>query len=311
MEIYWDIDNIFQKTPTVLTVGTFDGVHLGHQAILKKLVASADSLGAASTLITFEPHPQFIVPREQRNSIQLLSTIEEKISYLSQTGLSRLVVTSFTPAFAAMTAEDFVSEILLDKLHMQKIIVGHDHSFGKDRLGNFELLRQLGLKYHFQVETVPPVYNGSEIISSTKLRQYLLEGHLDQVQKCLGRDYSVEGQIVKGDQRGHDLGFPTANLKPHSQYKLVPKIGVYASRAIIEGGSFPSVTYIGPRPTFNMSHKVIEVHIPRFNRNLYGVDMEVQLVKFIRDDARFDTVPELVKQIERDVVQSMELLKAQ
>ncbi len=309
METIWDFNNIFPQSDSVVTVGTFDGIHKGHQEIITNLVAGAKSLNAKSTLVTFEPHPGLVVGNRGKIPLNLLTTIEEKSKLLESMGLDRLIVTNFTSAFASMTAEEFITQILLEKLHMKRIIIGHDHSFGKNRQGNIDLLSDFGKDNDFSLESLSPVTIKDEIVSSTLVRKLVYEGNVEKASNLLGREYSITGQIVKGDGRGRELGYPTANLKPYSQYKLIPKEGVYATHIKIDGEIFNSVTYVGPRPTFNLSHKVIEAHIYDFDRDIYNKHVELYFTKFIRDDIKFNSAHELLPQIKHDKETAFEILK--
>jgi len=308
LETFWDFNNIYPQTDSILTVGTFDGIHLGHIAIIKELITRAKNSQAKSTLVTFEPHPGLIIGKRGPTPLALLTTIEEKIDVLASIGLDRLVVTNFTGSFASMEAENFVREILIEKLQMKQIVIGHDHSFGKNRKGDFDLLLKLGKKYHFKVDAIDPILANNEIVSSTKIRNLLFNGEIQKANEIIGRDYSIRGQVVKGDGRGRELGFPTANIRSYSQYKLIPKEGVYATKIKINDKLFNSVTYIGPRPTFNLSQKVIEVHIDKFNDEIYNKEVELYFTHFIRDDKKFKTTSELVPQIQSDKNNAMKIL---
>ncbi len=308
METFWDFNNIYPQTDSILTVGTFDGIHLGHIEIINELITRAKKSHAKSTLVTFEPHPGLVIGKRGPTPLALLTTIEEKIDVLESIGLNRLVITNFTTSFASMTAEEFVQNILINKLNMKQIVIGHDHSFGKDRKGDFDLLVKLGHDYHFKVDAIDPIRVNNKIVSSTKIRNLLFNGEIQEANEIIGRNYSIRGQVVKGDGRGREIGFPTANIRSYSQYKLIPKEGVYATKIKIKDKLFNSVTYIGPRPTFNLSQKVIEVHIDKFNEEIYNNEVELYFTHFIREDKKFKTTSELVPQIQLDKNVAMKIL---
>lgn len=286
---------------TTLTVGTFDGIHQGHQHIISKVREQAQVLGIQSLLVTFEPHPMIVVQRSGFPERPLLTTLEEKIEILQQMGLDSLVILNFTPSFATITAEDFVRDILVHKLKMKSIIVGHDHAFGRNREGNEALLYNLAQMFHFSVHVVDPVSNGGEKVSSTQVRRSLLQGQVAQAAQMLGRPYSVSGTVVKGQNLGRKLGFPTANIQPDSPHKLIPMAGIYATTVEIQGTTYPSVTYIGSRPTFAGTYNVVEVHVFDFNESLYGRRIKVNFYAFLRNDRTFQSTDELVATIKNDV----------
>jgi riboflavin kinase/FMN adenylyltransferase len=308
MEIVWDLNNIKSTQPSILTIGTFDGVHLGHQVIIDRLNRLAKTCGGASTLITFEPHPQLIIPKDDRPEIQLLTTIDEKIELLQKKGLDRLVITNFTPKFAATEPESFVRKILLKRLAMQHIVIGHDHAFGRNRVGRIDLLKELGTSLGFSVEVVEPIQKNGDVISSTKIRNLLQSGDVTNVRSLLGRRYSIRGQVIEGDGRGRDMGFPTANLRPPSQYKLIPGNGVYAGKGIVDEITYDCLINIGFRPTFESKLHSIEVHLIGFNDSLYEREIEIQFTYRIRDELRFNTPQELIEQMEKDKIKSLERL---
>lgn len=309
MELISDIQNYRAIGNSVLTVGTFDGIHLGHQKIIEQLKSIAANFDALSTLVTFEPHPQLVLKKSDRPGIKILTTRQEKIDILKSIGLERLVILEFNKEFAALSPRKFVQEILLQKLDMNHFIIGHDHAFGKDRQGNIKLLHEMGNTFNFTVDAVGPVQDGSQIISSTNIRNLLLKGDVELTSCFLGRDYKISGTVVKGYGRGKDLGFPTANIQPLTKNKLIPKIGIYATKLKIENIVYNSVTYIGNRPTFDLTEKVIEVHInDGFDKEIYNKTVELSFINFIRDDARFETTRQLVDQIKADKLESIRLL---
>jgi len=308
MQIIWNINTFPPSDTSVVSLGTFDGVHRGHQVILGELKARAERARAHATMITFEPHPQLVLQDSGRPQQEVLTTIEEKIEILDDLGLDRLVIAHFSPTFASMGPERFVIDLLIAKLRMREIIIGHDHAFGKGRSGNLALLQKLGAEFGFVVDSLPPLKVGEEIISSTRIRHALQEGNLEVAGQMLGRPYSINGLVVHGAGRGTGLGYPTINLRPYSQYKLVPRPGIYASRTRLGGRSHNSVTYIGTRPTFSAQERVIETYLFDFDGHLYGQEATVEFIAYIREDAKFATTQALIEQIKQDVTKSMELL---
>jgi len=308
MDIIWNLNTLTPGRSGVVTVGTFDGIHLGHQRIIERLKMMAKEKQALATLVTFEPHPQTVLKTKDRPELNLLTTIDEKIEVLSGLGLDRLVVMNFTLSFAEMDPEAYVKDILLSRLNMKGMIIGEDHSFGRNRSGNIEKLNKMADEHDFEVKALAPIRDADRVISSTRIRHLLREGEVKRASELLGRPYTISGQVVSGDGRGRELGYPTANLNPFSRYKLIPKLGIYASRVRIKNSIHDAVTYIGERPTFNLNAKVIEIHIPDFDGVLYDQHIELSLFHFIRDDAQFQTEKDLVSQIDRDIRQSQELL---
>jgi len=309
MEIIRDIENRNPAHISVLTLGTFDGIHLGHQAIIKEVNREAKRLKAVSTLLTFEPHPQLVLNNENLPPLKLLTDINERIDILSHLDLAQLVVIPFTREFAETSPESFVKELLVDKLNMKSIIIGHDHVFGKNRAGNYQLLESLGESMSFNVKTIEAVVNDQQAISSTLIRSCLENGLIEKANRYLGRPYAIRGKVIPGLGRGRKLGFPTANITPAFVYKLIPKPGIYTSTISIDGGRYNSVTYIGSRSTFDLQENVVEVHIFDFSGELYNADVELSFYHFIRDDARYTSSEELISQIKMDIERSRELLQ--
>ena len=273
---------------------------MGHQKIIDNVKEQARRLGIESVLFTFEPHPKTVIQKSRFANIELLTTIDEKIEVLEQTGLGSLVISEFTKSFAAISAEEFVREMLVEKLKMKSIIVGHDHAFGRDREGSDELLFKLGQELGFQVQIVEQISNENDRISSTAIRQALRQGHVELAKRMLGRPYSLSGAVVHGEKQGKKLGFPTANIQPDSKYKLIPKPGIYATTVRIRGDVHESVTYIGVKPTFDGAHKVVEVHVHDFDDSLYDETITVYFFKFLREDRKFNSTDELAEMIKKD-----------
>lgn len=309
MEIVWNLNDYIADAPAVVAVGTFDGIHLGHQQLISRMAEKARSAGLRSLVVTFEPPPQLVVQRMQEPAFQLLTTIEEKIVHLRRLGIDTLLIVPFSPSFADMGAEQFVNEVLLDRLRMAEIFIGSSHTFGRARSGNEALLKNLAQTNHFSVSSVEPVYHDGEVISSTRIRSLLKERCIKEAAQLLGRPYSLQGRVIRGDGRGRKLGFPTVNLKPYSIYKLVPQRGIYFSRFHWEEVHSPAVTYIGVRPTFGLNELVIETHVLDFEEEMAGREITIELLQVLRDDIQFATTQQLIEQIHRDVAKSQELFK--
>ncbi|MDZ7332038.1 MAG: bifunctional riboflavin kinase/FAD synthetase [candidate division KSB1 bacterium] len=300
MKIFRNLDDVEHEANCVITTGTFDGVHLGHQSIIRTLHESASQRQGCVTIVTFEPHPQFVVKLAEKNGLRLLTTIEEKIDILEQYQIDRLIIIPFDIKFAQLSSRQFIEQILVNKIGFQTIVIGYDHAFGKDRQGNFEVLNQLSHQYNYEIVVCPPFTLDGVIISSTKIRKLLASGAVEQAARFLGRNYRMAGTVVPGEGRGRTLNIPTANLSPVSEQKLIPQDGIYAVWAKLQSERYPGVLYIGSKPTFAYQHQTIELHILDFSGNLYGKKIEIEFVSRIRDDQQFDSASQLVERIERD-----------
>jgi len=308
MEIYWTLQSVKKNQDSVLTVGTFDGVHLGHQFILRELRERAAARGAQTTLVTFEPHPQLVLHSPGKPSIQILTTIDEKIDILQKLALDRLVVIEFTREFANTSSEAFVENILFNAIGFHEIVIGYDHAFGKNREGDITTLKKMSTKLGFRVAELSAYHIDNTVASSTYIRDLLKAGKVKAASKYLGRNYSLTGTVTRGDGRGKTLQFPTANIALDSNYKLMPRDGVYAVFARIGEERVKGMMNIGMRPTFDSLVHVLEVHIFEFNREIYGEKLTVEFVDRIRDEIRFTNADELVKQLDRDKSKSLLLL---
>jgi riboflavin kinase/FMN adenylyltransferase len=292
-------------TNPVLTLGNFDGVHLGHQAIFKKVVERARELGGTSIAFTFEPHPLKVLAPER--SPKLLNTFHGKMRLFSAAGIDVVICASFTRAFADQNPEDFAREILHEKIRVREVYVGYDYAFGKGREGSIESLIKMGHFYGFHVGVVEAIQEDGVIISSSVIRDLISSGRMEDAARLLGRHYSVEGEVVHGSHRGHTLGFPTANLKTRNE--LVPSNGVYAVVADVDGRILKGVASIGVRPTFDSGPVSIEVYLLAFQGELYGKQMEVSFVHRIRGEEKFPDADALVRQIRKDVHDAEHFLK--
>jgi riboflavin kinase/FMN adenylyltransferase len=298
MNIYNSVDKIEKDENTVLTIGTFDGIHKGHKVLFKKVKEYSSLHGLRNVVITFEPHPRTVVTNQK---VKLLTTMEEKSEELKRIGIQNLLVINFSKEFSQQTSEKFITDVVHGKVGVKHIIVGHDHKFGKNRDGNDNELIRLGKQYGFSVECVPPVKYGEEIISSTKVRNALLNGEVEKANNFLGRNYSFSGKVVKGVSRGTILGFPTANIDVSDADKLIPKNGVYIVRALVENKIVFGIMNIGMRPTFaDTLDVVIEVHLLNFNEDIYDKKIKVELLKRLRDETKFANKEELIYQIGKD-----------
>ncbi len=291
---------------TVVTIGTFDGVHRGHWAVLQEIRERARGTGRRAVLLTFHPHPLRIVRPEI--APRLLTTPDEKKEILAESGLDYAVFLRFTPELSRYSPRRFVEEILVGRLGVEELVIGYDHGFGRGRSGDVDTLRGIGAELGFGVEVVPPVEMGGGAVSSTRIREAVLAGELALAAEGLGRPYSLRGFVVRGDGRGRSLGFPTANLQVESAEKLLPPPGIYAVRAILRSGTVDGALHLGPRPTFRGSSPTIEVHLLDFDGNLYGEQIRLDLIAPLRPVTAFGSVEELIRQMERDVAEARRVL---
>jgi len=301
MKIFHGIENANIMRPTVLTLGVFDGLHLGHQRIMQTVVERGKIVGAHATAITFDPHPRAVLHPE--SAPPLLQTLDQRLASLEMLGIEQAIVVKFDSEFAAQPAEDFLSNIIRDRLHAKEVYLGKGFAFGKDRGGNIDLLRQKSKELGFAADEVDEVQIRGRRISSSAIRKHLAEGRINLARRMLGRPYGVEGVVVRGDRRGHTIGYPTANLKPHN--RVIPRFGVYATATLIDGIWRRSVTNIGVRPTFeNGSEPSIETYVFDFDGDLYGNVLRVRFLHRIRDERKFNGIDELKAQIEKDTARA-------
>lgn len=304
MIVHRGIDSLSPLPYAVVTSGTFDGVHLGHQTILKRLneVARAHP-GGQSVVMTYWPHPRTVVSNDSQD-LRLLSTLEEKIELLEQAGVDHLVVIPFTRAFSQLSSEEFIQQVLVDGLGTKKLVIGYDHRFGRDREGGFDYIQAHQAEYGFEVEEIPRQDIEAVGISSSKIRSALNEGNVDAANRFLGRPYSLTGTIVKGRQLGRTIGFPTANLQVDDAVKLIPANGVYAVDVIQGGQTLGGMLNIGFRPTVAGEHQTIETFIFDFSKDIYGEHMTLQFRSFLRPEQKFNGLPALVEQLQKDEQQA-------
>lgn len=299
MKVYYNIED-FKKIPkAVVTIGTFDGVHLGHQVILKRLVQSAGEIGGESVVVTFYPHPRQVLSHD--SCIKFITTQEEKIRLLESLGIDNLIIIKFTKEFANIPSESFIKDILVKNIEPSVLIIGYDHHFGKGRDGDFEMLNELGKECHFTVEKIQEQDVENVAVSSTKIRNYLACGDIRKANRLLGYYYSYSGKVVHGQEVGHKLGYPTANLEVADEFKLIEKPGVYATLAEIDGKPYHAMTYIGSRPTLQDNRpQSIETHVINYEKNLYDKEIKIRFVDFVRNDKKFDNFDALKHQIDID-----------
>ena len=298
MKLFQSIDTFSSSNKTVITIGTFDGVHIGHRKILEKILQSAQQLNCKSVVLTFFPHPRMIL--QENSSIRLLNTMEEKITLLQELGIDNLIIHPFNKEFSQLTAEEFVKNILVDQLQIQKIIIGYDHRFGKNRTADINDLILFGEKYGFEVEQISAEEIDDIAVSSTKIRTALANGTITLAKEYLGYNYFFTGTVNKGKQLGRTIGFPTANIHIKEDYKLIPKNGVYLVKSFLNEKLIYGIMNIGIRPTVNGENQTIEVHFIDFDQNLYEQEITVEVLEFIRNEHKFDSLEALKNQIQKD-----------
>ena len=293
---------------TYVTIGNFDGVHIGHQCIFNRIQSEAKQAGAKTAVMTFDPHPKMILHPERR-PFYLIATKEEKMALLEKNGIDAAFLIPFSLDFAKTTAQTFVQDILWQHLRVRKVFIGHDYTFGYGKEGNQAFLEKYGQNLGFSVSVIDAVKLSDTIISSTLVRQCILDGEIHKAMTFLGRPYNIKGTVIKGYRRGEGLGFPTANLDPEKV--LLPKEGVYAAWIILENQQFDAVLNIGYNPTFSNDHLTIEIHLLDFKEDLYGKTLQVYFVDRLRDEMKFATAEKLALQIRHDVIHAKEVLQQQ
>ncbi|HEX6889667.1 MAG TPA: bifunctional riboflavin kinase/FAD synthetase [Chryseolinea sp.] len=310
MKIYHGIEDFMRLRNAVVTSGTFDGVHVGHQKILSRLREAAARNNGETVVITFWPHPRLVL-RPEDTSLKLLNTFEEKAELLKQQGIQHLVRIPFTREFSQLSSEEFITKIIVETIGTKKLIIGHDHHFGKNREGSFEQLKLNAPKYGFEVEEIPRQDVDHVAVSSTKIRKALEEGDIETATHFLGNPYSLTGRVVIGDKLGRILGYPTANLELDTAYKLVPADGIYAVTVGYGHEQFKGMLYIGNRPTVKGMKRNIEVNIFDFDKDIYGESLTIYFHKLIRRDTRFNDLEELKEQLHRDKQEALKVLTSE
>jgi riboflavin kinase/FMN adenylyltransferase len=298
LKIFRSIQDFSTTKKTILTLGTFDGVHFGHKKILERVLQNTEIDKYESLVLTFFPHPRMVL--EEKSNIKLLNTISEKIDLLDKIGLQNLIIHPFDESFSRLSAEEFVSSVLVNQFHIHKIIIGHDHRFGRNRTANIDDLIRFGKQYGFEVEQISVQEINEISVSSTKIRKALSEGNMTLANKYLGYNYFLTGTVFKGQQLGRTIGFPTANLKIKEDYKLVPKNGVYIVKSTINQETVYGIMNIGFNPTVAGENLSIEVHYFNFNSDLYNQEIAVTILQYIRPEQKFKSVDLLKVQLEKD-----------
>ncbi len=310
IQVHRDLQHLPDFKKAVITIGTFDGVHLGHQQIIKLLKKEAAEIGGETVIITFYPHPRKIVTHG-KSDVKILNTLEEKIELLNEKGVDHLVVVAFDDDFANQTAEEYIENFLVKKFHPHTIIIGYDHKFGKNRLGDYHLLEKMGEKFNYKVKEIPEHVSNHVTISSTKIREALLKNDIENANTYLGYKYFFEGKVVEGNKLGRTIGYPTANLVIEDEEKLVPGNGVYAvtltigqNKSLLKG-----MMNIGMRPTVNGNKRTIEINIFDFNHDIYGQYLRVYLYAYLRGEVKFEGLDQLKEQLAKDKVNAELQLK--
>jgi len=322
MKLYRDVDQLPPFRNAVVTIGTFDGVHEGHRKILEHLKQEAEKINGETVIITFHPHPRKVVSSSILG-IRLINTLNEKIELLEEAGVDNLAIVPFTEVFANQSAEDYIQNFLIKKFHPHTIIIGYDHRFGRDRLGDYRLLEKMAPIYNYILKEIPKHMLDEIDISSTNIREAIIHSDIETANKLLGYDFFFEGMVVNGDKLGRKLGYPTANLKITDEEKIVPGNGIYAvyvevrgqksevgsqTSGIMHQTSYKGMMSIGFRPTVDGKKRVIEVNIFDFNEEIYGEIIRVYIKKYLRAEIKFDNLDELVKQIGNDKTESLKVL---
>lgn len=308
MKIYHGIDDFSKLNYAVVTSGTFDGVHVGHQKILARVREISQRHQGESVVLTFWPHPRLVLHPED-DSLKLLNTFEEKATLLKDQGINHLIRIPFTKEFSQLTSEQFIRNILVDTIGTKKLVIGYDHHFGKNREGSFEQLKQDGPKYGFEVEEIPQQEVDHVGVSSTKIRKALEEGDIEAATHLLGKPYSLTGRVIAGDKLGRLMGYPTANIEVDTKFKLIPMDGIYAVTLLHENTGYQGMLYIGNRPTINGTKQNIEVNIFDFNKNIYGESLTIYIHKIIRGDKKFSDLEALKYQLRLDEEAALSILK--
>ena len=306
MKVFNSIQDFKSNSRTIVTLGTFDGVHIGHKKILEQLVETAKKTNCESLVLTFFPHPRMVLQND--SNIKLLNTISEKAILLENLGLDNLIIHPFDENFANLSAKAFVKSILVDCFQIKKIIIGHDHRFGKNRAANIDDLIVFGKLYDFNVEQISSQEINEISVSSTKIRNALFDGNIKLANKFLGNNYSISGKVVKGKQLGRTIGFPTANINVQEYYKLIPKAGVYAIKSIWKNKIIFGMMNIGFNPTVAGKNQTIEVYFFDFNEDIYDQNITISFIDRLRDEQKFDSVELLKKQLQLDEVKAMAII---
>lgn len=308
MKVYHSVDEVPEIKNPVITLGTFDGVHLGHQKIIQFLNESAEKVDGESVLFTFHPHPRMVLHPDDHN-LELIQSIAQRTKRLEESGIDHLILHPFTLDFAKQTATEFVRNVLVNKLNVKVLTIGYNHHFGKNREGNIELLQELAEVYNFEVQEIPALRHGDLSISSTKIRRAIKDGDITKANAFLGHAFCFEGIVKSGDKIGSKIGYPTANIGSIEETQLIPAIGVYAVSVCIGGTQYGGMMNIGFRPTITEdSERRIEIHIFDFDQDIYGTKLEISVIARIRDEQSFSSVDELKEQLSKDEINTIRIL---
>jgi riboflavin kinase/FMN adenylyltransferase len=299
MKIYNHIEEFKAVKNAVVTIGTFDGVHIGHRKIIARIKELAAATGGETVILTFFPHPRMILHPEDE-SIKLINTIHEKAELLEQLGVNHLIVTPFSRDFSNQTAESYVRDVLVNQIGTKTIVVGYDHRFGKDRKGGLQELLSMGPQYNFEVVEIPEQDIHDVAISSTRIRNALYANDIHTANECLGYPFFITGKVIRGDQLGRQLGYPTANISVEESYKLIPADGIFAVKVKVDGKPYSGMAYIGHRPTVNGMTRNIEVNIFDFNADIYNQQLRMEFLHHVRGDVKFESLDGLVVQLGKD-----------
>jgi len=307
MQVHHNLDDLPKFQNAVITIGTFDGVHLGHQLIISTLITEANKANGESVIITFHPHPRKVVSSIV-TGIRLINTLDERIELLSKTGVDHLVVVPFTEYFANQTAEEYIKYFLVEKFKPNTIIIGYDHRFGKDRTGNYLLMVQKAIEYNYTLKEIPEHLLDAVKVSSTTIRNALLHGQIEEANKLLGYAFFFTGQVVNGNKIGRTIGYPTANLKSHNEEKITLGDGIYAVYVTVVGKKYKGMLSIGFRPTVDGKKRVTEVNIFDFDEEIYDQTIKVEIKKHLRQEVKFNSLDELKQQLHTDKENSLKCL---
>ncbi|TSD62140.1 bifunctional riboflavin kinase/FAD synthetase [Inquilinus sp. KBS0705] len=299
MRVYHHIDEFEPVKNAVVTIGTFDGVHIGHRKIISRIKELADASGGETVILTFFPHPRMILHPEDE-SIKLITTMDEKAELLEQLGVDHLIITPFSRDFSNQSPEAYIRDVLVNQIGTKKIVIGYDHRFGKDRQGGLADLLRLAPQYGFEVVEIPEQDINDVAISSTRIRAALLANEIYVANECLGYPFFITGKVIRGDQLGRQLGYPTANLMLEERYKLIPADGIFAVKVKVEGKEYAGMAYIGHRPTVNGMTRNIEVNIFDFSGDIYNKQLRMEFLHFVRGDIKFSSLEELTLQLGKD-----------
>lgn len=308
VKVYHSVDDFKPVQKTVVTIGTFDGVHIGHQKIIKRIKELASQVNGETVIFTFYPHPRVVLHPDD-NDLKLINTLEEKLELLEKAGIDNIIIQPFTKEFSRLSATEFVRDVLVNKLGTSILVIGYNHQFGRNREGNLEQLKELAPVYNFQVEEISRLDIESIAVSSTKIREALMEGDITSANSYLGSPFSITGEVIKGDQLGRTIGYPTANIRLKDPNKITPAAGVYAVEVIVGGVHKKGMLNIGNRPTFSGRDSRIEVHIFDFNEDIYGKELKIIFIERMRDEKKFEDIDSLKKQLNSDKEKALTLLE--